>query len=128
MHPSAHKALKKTPTLHPSTAKSATASLCLLNARSIVNKSAPLGELLNDVQPDIVAITETWLTRTHGDNDLAACCPPGYSSAHVPRATGRGGGVALLFKSTIAVHRHTCHDFTSFELLDCSLSLHPKSI
>ena len=104
------------------------ATLCLLNARSIVNKSAPLGELLNDVQPDIVAITETWLTPTHGDNDLAACCPPGYSSVHVPRATGRGGGVALLFKPTIAVHRHTCHDFTSFELLDCSLSLHPTPI
>ena len=78
------------------------AILCLLNARLIVNKSAPLGELLNDVQPGILAITETWLTPTYGDNDLVACCPPGYSSVHVPRATGRGGGVALLFNSTIA--------------------------
>ena len=35
------------------------ANLCLLNARSILNKCEVLQELLTDVQPDVVAITET---------------------------------------------------------------------
>ena len=44
-----------------------TAKLCLLNARSIVNKIEALNELVLDTQPDILAITETWLTPTNGD-------------------------------------------------------------
>ncbi len=104
------------------------ANLCLLNARSILNKSEALSELFNDVQPDVVAITETWLTPTHGDRDLAACCPPGFSAVHAPRSIGRGGGVALIFKTTIAVRRHAHSAFDSFELLDCSLSFRTTSI
>lgn len=70
------------------------ANLCLQNARSLLNKCEALNELFIDLKPDIVAITETWLTPTHGDRDLAACCPPGFSAVHAPRATGKGGGRA----------------------------------
>ncbi|EFX61861.1 hypothetical protein DAPPUDRAFT_68577, partial [Daphnia pulex] len=107
---------------------SLTAKLCLLNARSIVNKIEALNELVSDARPDILAITETWLTPTNGDHELAACCPSGFSAVHQPRASRRGGGVAVIFKSTISVRRHSHPTFNSFELIDCSLSLRPIAI
>jgi hypothetical protein len=107
---------------------SQTAKLCLLNARSIVNKIEALNELVLDGQPDILAITETWLTPKNGDHELAACCPSGFSGVHQPRASRRGGGVAAIFKWTISVRRHSHPPFNSFELIDCSLSFRPRAI
>jgi hypothetical protein len=63
---------------------SQTAKLCLLNARSIVNKIEALNELVLDAQPDILAITETWLTPTNIDHELAACFPTEFSAFHQP--------------------------------------------
>ena len=37
-------------------------SLCLLNARSVKNKTADLFDYICDCKADLVAITETWLT------------------------------------------------------------------
>jgi hypothetical protein len=98
------------------------AKLCLVNARSIVNKIKSFNELIIDAQPDILAITETWLTPTNGDHDLTSCCPPGFLAVHHPRTSRWGGGVAIIFKSTISVRRHSHSTFNSFELIDCSLS------
>ena len=104
------------------------AKLCLINARSIINKCELLSELATDIQPDIIAITETWLSPEHGDHDLLACCPSGYSAVHAPRASRRGGGLALIFKTTITVRLNANPVFQTFELLDCSISLKPCSL
>ena len=40
-----------------------TLSLCLLNTRSVRNKSAVLMDYLCDCKADLYAITETWLTE-----------------------------------------------------------------
>ena len=73
VHSPASKVLKvaQTPSIHQQQKISNWPTCALL----IVNKSEPLGELLNDIKLDILVITETCLTPTHGDNDIAAFCP-----------------------------------------------------
>jgi hypothetical protein len=104
-----------------------------VNARSIVNKIEALNELIIDVQSDILPFTETWLTPTNGDSNLASCCPPFFSAVHQPRASRKGGRVAIIFKLTISVRRYSHSTFNSFNrpaqqgtLIDCSLSCRPS--
>ena len=59
--------------------------------------------LTNDL--DCTALTETWLHGTMQD-DVAtgSLVPQGYKMTHVPRSSGRGGGVGFVFKE-ILVYR-----------------------
>lgn len=68
-----------------------------MNARSILNKSEDFESLLLEHAPDIVGITETWLTSDIFNHEFA---PPNYSVIRKDRPS-RGGGVALLIKNTI---------------------------
>lgn len=54
--------------------------------------------MLIDYEPDVAAITETWLTSDILDQEFA---PPNYSVIRKDRPT-RGGGVALLIKKCFA--------------------------
>ena len=50
---------------------------------------------------DLLAVTETWLSERHGDDDLLSICSAGYSGVHSPRPSGRrGGGVALIYRDS----------------------------
>lgn len=74
--------------------------LCVLNARSLGNKSASFVDLVCDSKADLLAVSETWLT----DNDtaiLSEIIPKGYKLFHCPRSDRRGGGTALIFKESI---------------------------
>lgn len=53
-----------------------------------------------EYEPDVVAITETWLTPDVYDSEIA---PPSYSVIRKDRLT-RGGGVALLIKNRFSFH------------------------
>jgi len=95
---------------------------CLINTGSIVNKSETFATLLNDHSPDIIALTETWLTPKNGDQILTSICPQGYSSIQIPRIGRRGGGVGLVYKSTIFTERITDSPvYNSFEHIDLHL-------
>lgn len=69
-----------------------------MNARSVVNKVQPLENLLLLHEPDIVAITETWLSSDILDHEFT---PPSYSVIRKDRLS-RGGGVALLIRRSIS--------------------------
>ena len=71
-------------------------SLCLLNARSVKNKTADLFDYICDCKADLVAITETWLT-TDDAAVRAELCPVEYKISDRPRTGRRGGGVALIY-------------------------------
>ena len=71
---------------------------------------------------DIAAVTKTWLP----DNDVIAnqiigdTCPQGYRMFHTPRKLGqRGGGVGLMFKTSLDLRRVTkdvvASNFSAFE-------------
>ena len=86
--------------------------LCLahVNARSIRNKIGPFQHYLQDEKIDMCAITEIWLKPDdviHPEEIV----PPGYDILSKPRSDGRlGGGVALVYKSSITVNNITHTD------------------
>lgn len=69
-----------------------------MNARSALNKVQPLEDLLLLYEPDIVAITETWLSPNVLDHEFAS---PSYAVIRKDRPS-RGGGVALLIRRSIS--------------------------
>ena len=63
----------------------------LINARSMVNKSALIHDVINDNRLDLLAVTETWVYENSPDVHKREAAPPAYSVVHVHRAalTGR---------------------------------------
>ena len=89
-------------------------AFCLLNARSLKNKTASFVDYVQDCKADIFPITETWLTQ----NDAVVCreiTPAGYRLLHCPRAGRAGGGTALLFKDSFNVRQFAAGEKSSFE-------------
>ena len=73
------------------------------NARSICNKLRPLSHYLlsrNDL--DLLFLTETWLNPMYTDTMV---CPNGYNIMRLDRSSRKGGGVLVLYKSGLQVHR-----------------------
>lgn len=77
-------------------------SFCMINTRSIRNKTSEFNDFVIDNDLDVVGVCETWL---HPDDDavIAALNPGGYRFCHTPRLHKRGGGVALLYRSNLDV-------------------------
>ena len=95
--------------------------LCVLNARSLRNKSAAFVDLVCDSKADLFAVSETWLT----DNDtaiLSELTPQGYKLHHCPRSDRRGGGTALIFKESINVEKVSVAGKGSFEASEWSIN------
>lgn len=63
------------------------------NTRSLLHKKEELLRILRMHAADVVAISETWLLSHHHFR------VPGYDVLRLDRATGTGGGVALLIKN-----------------------------
>ena len=80
-------------------------SMCSMNVCSPRERLTPITDHVFDHECDIVGLTETWLTESVKDLPLIQLLtPPGYKFLHVTRSTGgTGGGVALLYKSTMKV-------------------------
>ena len=97
--------------------RSSNLTFCLLNARSLRNKSASFCDCVQDCKADIFAITETWLTQ----NDAAVCkeiTPNRYRLFHCPHTDRRGGGTALLCRESLNVRQLSTGEKTSFEFLN----------
>ncbi|EFX63183.1 hypothetical protein DAPPUDRAFT_119449 [Daphnia pulex] len=107
----------------------------IVNGMNLVGKKAVEnggveGRQKEQERLDILAITETWLTVQHGEDKLLGICPDGFVAVHNPRIMTSGGGVALLFRSTIRVGCLFPVNFTasSFEYLATSLTEPPWSL
>lgn len=72
-------------------------SFLYTNIRSLLNKWDELMLYISDLAPDLIAVTETWLSSEIPDSEL---CLPGYSIFRADRC-GRGGGVLLLCKTVL---------------------------
>jgi hypothetical protein len=80
--------------------------MCLLNARSIKNKSSDFVCYGLSAGADVFAITETWFTDIHKDMaHKAEITLPGYKLLDHPRTERSGGGTALLCMDNITVHK-----------------------
>lgn len=76
-------------------------TLINVNCRSIVCKATQLEGLLLTYDVEIAALTETWLGKNIFDSEFV---PQNYKVFRKDR-DGRGGGVAILFKSSLQVFR-----------------------
>ena len=94
----------------------------LFNARSVRNKCDEIVDYVVNENMQILAITETWLTKEDEQicNELT---PDGYTLIHKERQEKRGGGVAVLCRKALNPNRINAHldKFKSFEIVTVSL-------
>jgi len=78
----------------------------------------------------VLAITETWLSADRHDS-LKDSCPTGFTSLHVPRLNSNGGGVAVIFRSSIeasSLLEHLSPRPKTFEYLSVVLTINSVPI
>jgi hypothetical protein len=100
-------------------------SVGLINAQSVVNKTALIHDLITDNSLDLLAITETWVYSDSPDVHKHEAAPMGYGIVHAHRqprpgsTAARGGGIALIHHENICIKLiPTKADLTrTFELL-----------
>ena len=94
--------------LNPGPNSSANLLLYTLNTRSMLTPLhiTALNDITDNVKPDVLAITDTWIRATTATAELIDATPPGYShfssqrtSASHPSKTTSDGGTAFLVKS-----------------------------
>ena len=103
---------------------------CLLNARSVNNKTLEIKDYTIDKDVDLFAITESWL-KANKSTDFVSwdIAPNRYGFLHCPRPNGTGRGLAVLYKSTMKIELlKTPQPYKSFELMELLLhSFTPKT-
>ena len=75
---------------------------CLLNVRSIRNKSASFLEFVKNNNADLIAVTETWLRPEDTESFISSITPLGYKCTHVPQNIKKGGGVGFFIKEDLS--------------------------
>ena len=97
----------------------------LLNARSMVNKGSLVQDIIVSQNLDVLAVTETWITRDDPDAVKLDAAPADYIISHLPRPTAtlrsRGGGVCIIHRNTIAVKRHPLQQSLHYQSFECQL-------
>ena len=102
-----------------------------LNIRGISSKISLLTHMINTCvegrQPDIVLLSETWLTS----NSLAVCIP-GFDFIHCDRTHKHGGGVGILISKRLKYVECTTISSSIIEnecvTIELDLKLHEKCI
>lgn len=86
----------------------------LVNARSLANKTFILNDFFTSKDLDMLCVMETWIGV--GESSVfSEVVPLNCTYFNSPRLTGRGGGVAAIFKE----HLNCClpaYSYSSFEL------------
>jgi hypothetical protein len=85
------------------------------------NKADEIVDYITDEQIDIMAITETWITPTNVTSQEKVT-PSGYNLLHLPRSKRRGGGVAIIYRSTLHVSKQPVTSYQSFEHMEVLLN------
>ena len=96
-----HKWYDKPVTKCPENISEAGYKCMCLNARSIVNKKNELNIIVEDIDPHIIGITESWANVDITDAELGLT---GYVMFRRDRIGRRGGGVVLYVKESIQAY------------------------
>ena len=72
------------------------------NAQSIhpnqaVDKPSILKQFIKDYAIDILGLSETWFSPDELRSTINSILPDGFSFIHIPRPTGRDGGVGFIY-------------------------------
>ena len=98
------------------------------NARSAVNKALEVNDMIVERDLDVLCLTETWLREEGDDVSIGEMTPPGFSFLHRPRVSGRGGGVALIFRQHLNVRLCKHRSFSSFENIEVCITRGKQTI
>ena len=74
---------------------------CLLNARSLRNKTSAFSDFVLSNDLDITGVTETWLRLSDIQGLMDKLTPAGFQLHHVQRRNKKGEGVAVFVKNDI---------------------------
>ena len=85
-----------------------------MNTRSITSKIESFLDFVCENRPDLIAVTETWLSANE-QAAKSAIIPWGYKLVDCPRVDRAGGGTALLFAQSIDVKLIDSGEKDSFE-------------
>ena len=85
-----------------------------LNVQSLTNKTDAVNALISDRELDVLALTETWHSASD-DVRLRLATPIDYAVADSARPTGRGGGVAVIFRKHLKCSRVPLPSCATFE-------------
>ena len=119
--------------LNPGPTPSDLLNLSHLNIRSAttitpeIDKPAAIQEFISDYNLDLLALSETWLSTDTLPSVLSSITPPNFSLHHSPRTTGIGGGLAVLYRSSLKVSKIPIPSFSSFESMCVRVSPSPTS-
>jgi len=93
------------------------AKLALLNARSVSSKTFILKDFFIQRHLDILFLTETWIGAGAGESSVfGELCPSNCSFISTPRSTGRGGGIAMIFKNNFKIRTLPVGTYSTFEI------------
>ena len=89
---------------------------CLyLNARSCNNKVTEINDLIIEKNADLVFITETWF-KDKDNTTISNLLPYGFEIIYKNRQSRSGGGVAIIYRSTLDIVKcDILNDFSTFE-------------
>jgi exonuclease III len=93
-----------------------------LNAQSMRNKTDCIQTAITDRSLDVLPLYETWHSGSD-DNCLRLATPPGYAVVDSARSSGRGGGVAVIFRNNWKSALLTLPVCNTFEALAVQLTL-----
>ncbi len=93
----------------------------LLNTRSLNGKGTLLSDIMIERNLDLLFLTETW-QMPDDFIELNLLTPPGYSYLTKPPLTGRGGGLAVVFKNNYKMTKYDVLNVSSFECLSFKLA------
>ena len=91
-----------------------------LNCQSLRNKTVAVHTTITEQSLDVLALTETWHDNSN-DASLRLCTPDGYALVDAARTTGRGGGVAVLFRKHLKCSRLSLPACQTFEAIGVRL-------
>ncbi len=86
----------------------------LFNAQSLSNKSSLVNDHIMEKGLDLMCLTETW-HQPEVYSPLNEVCPPGYSYLEKARTTGRGGGLAIIYRQKVELYPLPLPILSSFE-------------
>lgn len=96
------------------------------NAHSLNKKAASICDLIISKRIDILSITETWLSAVTAVSDTTIAeilnTLQDYEFVHLPRSTGKGGGVGVLLRKGFMVRQNEATSYTSMEYIDLSIT------
>ena len=98
---------------------------CMVNAQSVCNKFNRICDFIVQNSLDILVVTETWITPENSVmTDLIA--PDCYVTHSAPRRAGRGGGAAIVLKSSFNSILQPTTEFNTFEMCNLTIPFKPE--